>query len=146
DRSERQAYLHRFRWNTCAIAAQPKSRSRDPGHGPARFARTIVRGAGTFAAALHSAQSPGQFLRAVEQRIPIWPAHRFPPGATRLRSRESRSLDLDGLFSAMDAADAVKSQIQAAIRSSKSQVRVKPQVPKMKDDAKPRKCAKSQRH
>jgi len=34
----------------------------------------------------------------------------------------------------MDAADAVKSQIPSA----KSQVRVKPQVPKMKDDAKPR--------
>src|SRR5207253_1391576 len=117
DRSERQAYLHRFRWNTCAIAAQPKSRSRDPGHGPARFARTIVRGAGTFATALHSAESPGQFLRAVEQRIPIWPAHRFPPGATRLRSRESRSPDPDGLFSAMDAACSSKSQIP----STKSQ-------------------------
>jgi four helix bundle protein len=34
----------------------------------------------------------------------------------------------------MDAADAVKSQIP----STKSQVRVNPQVPKMKDDAKPR--------
>jgi four helix bundle protein len=34
----------------------------------------------------------------------------------------------------MDAADAVKSQIPSA----KSQVRVNPQVPKMKDDAKPR--------
>src|SRR4029077_649035 len=83
----------------------------DPGHGIARFARTIVRGAGTFAAALHSAESPGQFLRAVEQRIPIWPAHRFPPGATRLLSRESRSLDPDGLFSAMDAALGSKFQI-----------------------------------
>jgi len=85
----------------------PTQLPRDLGHGSARFEGTIGCRAGTFAAALRSAESPGQFLSAVERWISVWAAHGFPAGATRLRASESQPLNPTRLFSAMDTAEAV---------------------------------------
>src|SRR5439155_6121882 len=106
-RNQRPTHLHRFRRNTYATAAERERGSRDLGHGSARFEGTIGCRAGTFAAALRSAESPGQFLSAVERWISVWAAHGFPAGATRLRASESQPLNPTRLFSAMDTAEAV---------------------------------------
>ena len=91
----------------CATAAQSARRSRDLGNGLARFEGTIACCVRTFAAALRSAQSPGQFLPAVEPRFSIWAAHGFPTGATRLRATKPQPFNPARLFSTMDTADAV---------------------------------------
>ena len=85
--------------------------SRDPRHGVARFQGTIACRVRAFAAALRSAESPGQFFLTVEPRISIWATHGFPAGATRLRASESQQLNPVRLFSTMDTAERSKAQI-----------------------------------
>ena len=63
------------------------------------------------AAAICFTESSGRFLPAVERRISIWAAHRFPSCATRVCAAESQSLNSPGLFSAMDAAEGSRLQI-----------------------------------
>jgi len=103
-RNQRPAHLHRFRRNVCATAAERARGSRNPGHGLARFEGTIACRVGTFATALRSAESPGQFLPTVERWLSIWAAHGFPAGATRLRASESQPFNPTRLFSTVDAA------------------------------------------
>ena len=84
------------------------ARNRHPGGicGAAGFTRATQCGPRAFEAALLSAESPGQFLPAVERGISVWAAHRFPDCTTRLRTTESWPLNSAGLFSSMDTATA----------------------------------------
>src|SRR5207249_4474072 len=115
------AYLCRFWWNTCAIAAAQPGRSRSSWHGAARFTRAPAWRAPAFGAALYFAESPGQFLPPVGRWISIRTAYGFPAGAARLRTSEAWPLNPARLFPTMDTASWRRLQIPKLKSQAKDQ-------------------------